>query len=34
MGINLSYNKLFNSKYNLIINNTLIYDYTLNIYIR
>lgn len=27
MGINLSFDKLFNPDYNLIINNTLIYNY-------
>ena len=27
MGLNLNYNRLFNSKYNYIFNNTLIYNY-------
>lgn len=30
MGINLNFNKLFNCDYNLIINNTLIYNNYMN----
>ena len=30
MGLNLSYEKLFNPDYTLIVNNTLIYNYYVN----
>ena len=34
MGINLNYNRLFNSNYNYIIDNTLIYNYYANYYLK
>ena len=34
MGLNLSYEKLFNPDYTLIVNNTLIYNYYVNYYLK